>query len=77
VKGKTPVPGLVVVASVLLVAAGLFGTLFFLNQPDPRTGACLAAAHLLANTARHSTDDGSGMAVAAGFERVCSTETAS
>ena len=76
-KGKIPVPGLIVVMSVLLVAAGLFGTLFFLNRPDPRTSECLAAAHLLANTAQHSSDDESGMAIAAGFEHACSTETAS
>ncbi|HEY4457258.1 MAG TPA: hypothetical protein VGN81_23305 [Pseudonocardiaceae bacterium] len=75
-KGKSPIPGLIVVASVLLVAAGLFGTLFFLNRPDPRVGSCLAAAHLLADTIHRAPpdDDEAGMALTAEFGKLCETE---
>lgn len=76
-KGKTPITGLIVLCSVLLVAAGLFGALFFLDRPDPRTDACLAAAHLLADTADRAPAEGTTEGPVTGFERLCSTASSS
>ena len=66
-------------SSVLFVAAALFGALFFVNRPDPRSDACLAAAHLFADSATHASTEGeeAGMALGAGFAKACSTEPSS
>jgi hypothetical protein len=74
-QGKTPVAGLVVLSSVLLVAAGVFCALFLLNRTDPSSDGCLAAARLFAGVTGHTVTvgvpEGSALAVAAEFERKC------
>jgi hypothetical protein len=51
-QGKPSMAGLVVLSSVLFVAAGVFCALFLLNQADPHSESCLAAAHLVVTRIR-------------------------
>ncbi|HJP78708.1 MAG TPA: hypothetical protein VJ914_30815 [Pseudonocardiaceae bacterium] len=80
-QGKTATAGLVVLSSVLFVAAGVFCTLFLLNQTDPHANSCLAAAHLFAGVTAHVTTvgvpSGSALAVASVFVRECTTKASS
>lgn len=80
-QGKTSTAGLVVLSSVLFVAAGVFCALFLLNRSDPHSDACLAAAHLFAGVTAHVTTvgvpTGSAVAVASVFVRECTTNAAS
>ena len=80
-QGKTSIAGLVVLSSVLFVAAGVFCTLFLLNQTDPHANSCLAAAHLFAGVTAHVTtggaSSGSAVALAMLFVRECSTNASS
>ena len=74
-QGKASMAGLVVLSSVLLVAAGLFCALFLANRTAPGTQQCLAAARMYAGTIGHpvtlGVPEGSVPAAAALLQREC------
>lgn len=74
---KSPIAGLVVLSSVLFVAAGVFCALFLVNRTDPNSDGCLAAARMFADVTGHGTTvgvpEGAGQAVATEFVRKCET----
>ena len=72
---ETPIAGLVVLSTVLFVAAGVFCALFLLNRTDPSANSCLAAARMFADVTGHATTvgvpQGADMAIASEFVRKC------
>ena len=76
-QGKASLAGLVVLSSVLFVAASVFCALFLLNRTDPSSDHCLAAARMFADMSEHDitvgVTEGSSEAAAMEFTRECAT----
>jgi hypothetical protein len=74
---KSPIAGLVVLSSVLFVAAGVFCALFLVNRTDPGANDCLAVARMFADVTDHArtvgVPEGADLAVATEFVRECGT----